>query len=164
MCVHHPLDIAGLIIIPCNFDNQGFSFLDWVLGKVSVHERFTDGRSSHASFHFSSIVIMTTRTWAVWNKNRFLTYALPIFYFVIWVGGFVVNAIFIQSLKCQHSFFFIFLVFLILLIFSRSQSSHPSYRMLRDTGRSHHIRLLDSPPLLRCRCDCDLSCNLVQFR
>jgi hypothetical protein len=33
---HHPLGIVGLIIIPCNFDNQGFSFLDWVLGKVSV--------------------------------------------------------------------------------------------------------------------------------
>ena len=45
---------------------------------------------------------MTTRTWAVWNKNRFFTYALPIFYFVIWAGGFVINAIFVQSLKCQH--------------------------------------------------------------
>ncbi|KIM39322.1 hypothetical protein M413DRAFT_447260 [Hebeloma cylindrosporum] len=44
-------------------------------------------------------VIMTTRTWAVWNRNRFLTYVLPIFYIVIWAGGFAINGVFVQSLK-----------------------------------------------------------------
>ena len=50
---------------------------------------------------------MTTRTWAVWNRNRFLAYALPIFYFAIWAGALVLNAIFVQSLKCQHSIFYL---------------------------------------------------------
>ena len=47
---------------------------------------------------------MTTRTWVVWDKKRSLTYALPIFYVVIWAGGFVLMGIFVQTLKCRYSF------------------------------------------------------------
>ncbi|KIM39321.1 hypothetical protein M413DRAFT_29486 [Hebeloma cylindrosporum] len=44
-------------------------------------------------------IIMTTRTWAVWNRNRFLAYALPIFYIVVWAVAFALNAIFVQGSK-----------------------------------------------------------------
>ncbi|KAH9481835.1 hypothetical protein JR316_0006365 [Psilocybe cubensis] len=44
-------------------------------------------------------VIMTIRTWAVWQKNRFLMFALPIFYVVVWAAGFATTALFLQSLE-----------------------------------------------------------------
>ena len=83
------------------FDTQGFSFLDWVLAKVSARRMLQIFTFLHTSF---SKVIMTTRTWAVWNKNPFLTYVLPIFYVITWTGGFVLMGIFVQRLKCQYSF------------------------------------------------------------
>lgn len=48
-----------------------------------------------------SQVIMTIRTWAVWQKNRFLMFALPIFYVVVWAAGFATTALFLQSLECE---------------------------------------------------------------
>ena len=59
---------------------------------------------------------MIIRTWVAWEKNRFLTYALPIFYTFVWVCGFVTIGIFVRSLRCQCSLFdlWLFLVFLIL--------------------------------------------------
>ncbi|KIM39327.1 hypothetical protein M413DRAFT_29491 [Hebeloma cylindrosporum] len=44
-------------------------------------------------------IIMTTRTWTVWNKNRFLTYALPIFYIFIWAGSFILMGNVLQTLE-----------------------------------------------------------------
>ena len=83
------------------FDNQGFSLLDWVLARVSARRMLQIFILFHTSF---SKVIMTTRTWAVWDKNRFLTYALPMFYVILWAGGFVIMAFFLQDLRCLCSF------------------------------------------------------------
>ncbi|KIM46582.1 hypothetical protein M413DRAFT_24280 [Hebeloma cylindrosporum] len=44
-------------------------------------------------------MLMTLRTWAAWNKDRTLTYILPIFYTVIWVGSLVAVGIFVRSLQ-----------------------------------------------------------------
>ena len=41
----------------------------------------------------------------VWQKNRFLTYALPIFYIFVWGGAFATVGIFLRSLRCQYSIF-----------------------------------------------------------
>ncbi|PFH49147.1 hypothetical protein AMATHDRAFT_63636 [Amanita thiersii Skay4041] len=43
-------------------------------------------------------VILTIRIWIVWNKDRRLTYGLPIFFVIIWGAGFAVMGIFLNSL------------------------------------------------------------------
>lgn len=86
------------LIIPCNSTIRAFRFWTGCWGKwVSTK---SCGWPLVSCILFFAIVIMTTRTWAVWNRNRFLAYALPMFYFAIWAGALVLNAIFVQSLKC----------------------------------------------------------------
>ena len=46
---------------------------------------------------------MTIRTWTAWNKNRTLTYVLPIFFIFVWVAGFAIVGIYLQSVRCQYS-------------------------------------------------------------
>ena len=50
-----------------------------------------------------SKVIMMIRTWAAWNKNRTLTYALPIFFIFISGGSIAIVGIFLRTLQSQHS-------------------------------------------------------------
>ncbi|KAF8639307.1 hypothetical protein AX17_001588, partial [Amanita inopinata Kibby_2008] len=45
-----------------------------------------------------SEVILTIRTWIIWNKDKRLTYGLPVFFCLTWAAGFVVMSIFIRSL------------------------------------------------------------------
>ena len=90
--------IAGLIILAIR--QSGLFVLGLGVGESKCPWNFVDACPPH-TFFFK--VIMTTRTWAVWDKNRFLTYALPIFYVVIWAGGFVLTGFFIEGLKCQYS-------------------------------------------------------------
>ncbi|KAF8887424.1 hypothetical protein CPB85DRAFT_1441729 [Mucidula mucida] len=44
-------------------------------------------------------VILTIRTWAVWNRNRLLTFALPIFYIACWAPDFTFMGIFLDSMR-----------------------------------------------------------------
>ncbi|KAF9048869.1 hypothetical protein BJ165DRAFT_1526278 [Panaeolus papilionaceus] len=44
-------------------------------------------------------MIMTIRTWAIWGKNRVLMWCLPMFYLAVWVSGFAVTGIFLQTLE-----------------------------------------------------------------
>lgn len=46
---------------------------------------------------------MTLRTWAVWEKNKILTYFLFGFLFIIWSGGFVIAGIFNSTVRCEFS-------------------------------------------------------------
>jgi len=91
--------IPGLITLAIR--QSGLFVLGLGVGESECPWNFADICPLHTSF---SKVIMTTRTWAVWNKNRFLTYALPIFYVVIWAGGFVLTGLFIEGLECQYTF------------------------------------------------------------
>ncbi|KAF5327447.1 hypothetical protein D9619_004999 [Psilocybe cf. subviscida] len=45
--------------------------------------------------------IMTLRTWAVWEKNKILTYFLFGFLFIIWSGGFVIAGIFNSTVRFE---------------------------------------------------------------
>ncbi|KAF9007741.1 hypothetical protein BDZ89DRAFT_1168438 [Hymenopellis radicata] len=44
-------------------------------------------------------VILTLRTWAIWNRHRFLTVCMPALFLVYSVVGFTVMGIFLSSLK-----------------------------------------------------------------
>ena len=55
-----------------------------------------------------SKVIMTIRTWVAWNKNRTLTYALPMFFIFVLGGSIAIVGIFLRTLRGQHSGFKIF--------------------------------------------------------
>jgi hypothetical protein len=109
---------------------------------------------------------MTIRTWAAWNKNRTLTYALPIFYIFVWVSGFTTVGIFLQSLRCQCSV----LKFRSLgtyrtsysILFSWSQSPHPVCWVPLDAKWSDYICLLGSSSPLRHRCGCNLPHDAIR--
>ena len=109
---------------------------------------------------------MTIRTWVAWNKNRTLTYALPLFSIFCWVGGFAAVGIHLQSLRCQSSvlIFWSLVTYRIFyaILRSRSQSPHLLCWVLLDAKRSHCICLLGSPSPLWHRCGCDLSQDAVR--
>ena len=88
---------------PWNATYQSYWRLDWVSGKVSVHKTW---EMSSVFIGLLSKVIMTMRTWAVWYKNRTLTYVLPIFFIFVWGGSMATVGIFLRTVRCQHSFFF----------------------------------------------------------
>lgn len=83
--------------------HQSYWRLDWVSGKVSVYKTWE--MMSSLFIGLLSKVIMTMRTWAVWNRNRTLTYVLPIFFIFVWGGSMVTVGIFLRTVRCQHSFF-----------------------------------------------------------
>jgi hypothetical protein len=53
-----------------------------------------------------STVLLTVRTWAVWNRDWRLTIGLPIFFVICWVPAFGVTAMFIKSLACKKDAIF----------------------------------------------------------
>lgn len=46
----------------------------------------------------ASEMLLTYRTWAVWNRNQRLSIILPILYALVWGSGFVVLSIFLKSI------------------------------------------------------------------
>ena len=74
-------------------------------------------RCPTCSHVFFSKAIMTIRTWAAWEKNLFLSYALPIFFIFVWVGGFATIGIFSQSLRCQCALFGLWLLLVFIILF-----------------------------------------------
>jgi len=44
-------------------------------------------------------VILTLRTWAVWNRDKRLTIILPILYFLFWGSGFIIRGIYLSDIK-----------------------------------------------------------------
>jgi len=46
-----------------------------------------------------SEMILTLRTWAVWNRDRRLTIILPILYFLCWGSSFIVRTIYLTHIK-----------------------------------------------------------------
>jgi len=52
-------------------------------------------------------VILTLRTWAVWDRNRWLTIILPILYNLCWGSGFVTLIRFINSITCTSDLCFV---------------------------------------------------------
>ena len=46
-------------------------------------------------------VILTLRTWAVWNRDRRLSIILPIFFTLVEGSGFVIIGIYLNSIKCR---------------------------------------------------------------
>ena len=51
------------------------------------------------------IVILTLRTWAVWNRNQRLSIILPILYIVCWGSGLALVVRFINSTTCKWNFY-----------------------------------------------------------
>lgn len=47
-------------------------------------------------------VILTLRAWAVWGKDRRLSYALPVFFVLCWTPNFAFLGIFLNSLTCEY--------------------------------------------------------------
>jgi len=50
---------------------------------------------------------MTIRTWVAWNKNRTLTFALPILYISVWACIFAIVCIFLRIVRCQQHWVFL---------------------------------------------------------
>ena len=50
-------------------------------------------------------VILTLRTWAVWNRNKRLSIILPILYSLCWVSCLVILVRFIDSITCKSDFY-----------------------------------------------------------
>ncbi|KAF4581796.1 hypothetical protein EYR40_002814 [Pleurotus pulmonarius] len=46
-------------------------------------------------------IILTIRTWAVWQRTRILTIALSIFFVVVWGPNIAVMRIFLDSIECE---------------------------------------------------------------
>lgn len=52
-----------------------------------------------------SVVILTARVWAVWERNKKLTIGLPVFFLLCWAPNFAMMGVFLQSMKCTSSIF-----------------------------------------------------------
>ena len=52
------------------------------------------------------LVILTLRTWGVWNRDRRLTIGLPIFFIACWVPMAIFIAIFLNSVECEYELIF----------------------------------------------------------
>ena len=46
-------------------------------------------------------VILTLRTWAVWKRNQRLSIIFPTLFVLVWIPGFVVTFMFVNSVVCQ---------------------------------------------------------------
>jgi len=44
-------------------------------------------------------VILTLRTWIVWEKDRRLTYGLPILFWAVWITGFIIIGIYLRNAR-----------------------------------------------------------------
>jgi len=44
-------------------------------------------------------VILTLRTWIVWEKDRRLTYGLPILFWAVWITGFIIVGIYLRNAR-----------------------------------------------------------------
>ena len=50
------------------------------------------------------IVILTLRTWAVWNRGQYLSIILPILYTLFWGSGLFFDVRFHSSTTCKWKF------------------------------------------------------------
>lgn len=50
-----------------------------------------------------TLVILTLRTWAVWEKDRRLTYGLPVLFGTVWTTGFVVMEFYLRGARRARS-------------------------------------------------------------
>jgi hypothetical protein len=48
-------------------------------------------------------VILTLRTWAVWDRNPRLTVILLSFYVLLWFPTYILGGVFVNSMKCKWS-------------------------------------------------------------
>ena len=48
-------------------------------------------------------VLLTLRTWAAWERNLRLSIILPALYVLLWIPSYVINGIFVHSMKCIES-------------------------------------------------------------
>lgn len=48
-------------------------------------------------------VILTLRTWAVWDQNPRLSIILPTLYVLLWVQSYIIVGIYVNSMKCKYS-------------------------------------------------------------
>ncbi|KJA25093.1 hypothetical protein HYPSUDRAFT_38053 [Hypholoma sublateritium FD-334 SS-4] len=103
-------------------------------------------------------VIMTIRTWAVWQKNRTMMYILPIFYVVIWTGAFVAMGIFLTRLEFapdpRNAYIgcyatgtspIIFVPWVLLLFYDAVMfclMAIPTYKLYRSGSSSRFIRIV----------------------
>ena len=46
-------------------------------------------------------MILTLRTWAVWNRNQRLSIILPVLYSLCWGSGFIITLLFGKSITCE---------------------------------------------------------------
>ena len=61
-------------------------------------------------------VILTLRTWAVWNRNQILSIVFPILYSLCWGSGLIMTVQFIKSFTCKwnlHAHFWWMIYFLL---------------------------------------------------
>jgi len=49
-------------------------------------------------------VILTLRTWAVWDRNQRLSVILPILYSICWISGLVISVRVVDSTTCMSDF------------------------------------------------------------
>jgi hypothetical protein len=52
-------------------------------------------------------VILTLRTWAVWNRNKLLSIILPILYNLSWGSALIILVRYIHSIKCMSDLLFV---------------------------------------------------------
>ncbi|CAA7267475.1 unnamed protein product [Cyclocybe aegerita] len=103
-------------------------------------------------------IIMTIRTWAVWGKNPVLRWFLPIFYLLVWAGGFGVTGYFLSTLEfepnprtpyigCYATYAspIIFISWVLLLVYDTVMfvlMVIPAWRAYRMGGSSRLIRVV----------------------
>ncbi|PFH49733.1 hypothetical protein AMATHDRAFT_147036, partial [Amanita thiersii Skay4041] len=56
---------------------------------------------SEVAFVRMLAVILTLRIWAIWDRNRYLGYALPAFFISLWAFATVNMCLLMASIKCE---------------------------------------------------------------
>ena len=75
-----------------------------ILGLAASESRFDFQSLFRVVFNHYLTVILTIRTWAVWNRNKHLTIILPILFVLVWGSCFVFLGKFLVSMRCEHSY------------------------------------------------------------
>jgi hypothetical protein len=102
-----PLEVRNIDVSYISMKLKGIYYLFYFLVMTVVG---TGASESMFDFHSLSrvvltgaqpIVLLTLRTWAVWNRNRRLSIILPILYFLVWGSCFVVLSLYLNSSTCK---------------------------------------------------------------
>ena len=85
---------------------EGTHFVSSVCGywHCCIWEQVQPPTFSISSHDWSITVILTLRTWAVWDRNQWLSIILPILYSFCWISGLVISVQVVDSTTCKLDF------------------------------------------------------------